>query len=332
MAIFLGYQSAVILWRLPRVRNHLAFTSTHSLEISMGITSTQLEVEVSHIMTDALSYLPNPWDVVVSSPNLRDRSGRSRSHVRSRPLPARSGRKLDDGVYLVSPELCLLQMSEQLELPKLIELIDEFCGGYALPVDGTAQSPEDVSPLTSIPALIDYVDASVGTPGCRALRRALRYAVENSGSPMETIVELLLCLPQSMGGYGLPVPTMNRRVNIPDELRRPNDKSFYVCDLCWPNVGGKKRRHLLDVEYESTQWHTGPGRLAQDSQRRNALEALGAHVITVTSAEVHSTERFDRVARLIAQELGIRLRTTLSKEDLAARRDKLRRALLDRDC
>ena len=136
-------------------------------------------------------------------------------------------------------------------------------------------------PLVSIGRLRRYAELARGFYGRGRALRALKYVVPGSASPMETALVMLLCLPCSLGGYGLPLPVMNHHVgqNMPRDSIA--GKEYYVCDLYWPDAG-------LDVEYDSDLCHTGPDRIADDSARRDALKELGVDVITVTWQQIRS--------------------------------------------
>lgn len=72
---------------------------------------------------------------------------------------------------------------------------------------------------------------------------------------METLLALLLYLPNNLGGYGLKKPKLNYRVDAPASLRELADRSYCLCDLCWPEAN-------LAVEYDSRLHHSEPGRQA----------------------------------------------------------------------
>ena len=59
---------------------------------------------------------------------------------------------------------------------------------------------------------------------------------------------MLLCLPYSLGGYGLPHPTMNAEMPLPKNVAATG-RSSLRCDLYWPAV-------RLDVEYDSAEFHS----------------------------------------------------------------------------
>jgi len=155
-------------------------------------------------------------------------------------------------------------------------------------------------PLTSVKALKFFLSRMEGVNGRKKAERALRYISDWSASPMETIVFMLLTLPYKHGGYGLPKPEFNKRIDIRKIAKQRPDKTFYKCDLFWP-------KENLAIEYDSDLHHTGPERIEGDSIKRLDLKALGIEVVTVTRGQVQNTEEFESVAKSIAKSLGKRL-------------------------
>jgi len=107
-------------------------------------------------------------------------------------------------------------------------------------------------------------------------------------------------LPYKLGGYGLPKPEFNKRIDIRKiEKKRPG-KAFYKCDLFWPNEN-------LVVEYDSDLHHTGPQSITNDSIKRLDLKALDIEVVNVTYGQVRNDQEFEKAAKTIAKHLGKRL-------------------------
>jgi very-short-patch-repair endonuclease len=140
-----------------------------------------------------------------------------------------------------------------------------------------------------------------GVRGQKRAARALRYITDNSASPAETTLTMLLTLPYMLGGYKFPMPHLNTRLNFVGIARRSSSKSYYVCDLYWPDF-------QLAVEYDSDQFHTGANRIANDSKRRNSLTQLGVIVITVTNDQLRSIKEFANLAGQIAVNMNRELR------------------------
>jgi hypothetical protein len=152
-----------------------------------------------------------------------------------------------------------------------------------------------------------------GVRGQKQAARALRYIVDGSASPMETVLTMLLTLPPLLGGYRFPLPILNGRIVPGKSAKASSSKSYYSCDLFWPDLD-------LAVEYDSDHFHTGAERIASDSKRRNSLALIGIVVITVTSRQIRSIVEFEKVARQIAGNMDRRLQVK-SPQFLKAQRE-----------
>lgn len=156
-------------------------------------------------------------------------------------------------------------------------------------------------PICSVASLLAFADSAAAFPGCARARKALRYVLDRSASPAESRLVLLLCAKRSLGGYGLPLPQMNYRVDVVGEGRKCTSHKYFVLDLFWENA-------RLDVEYDSDAFHASKAGIASDAERRNALVAMGYTVITVTNGQMSSVDSFDDVAFAVARALRVRIR------------------------
>ena len=209
-----------------------------------------------------------------------------------------------------SPQFCFFQMAGELSLIKLIELGFELCGTYSLSgkdeyspgAETTDKNQYGCPMLINIKALNAFSSRMKGVSGQKKASRALRYIADGSGSPMETILVLLLTLPYKLGGYGLPMPELNKRVELGNEVKqrsKMSDKAYYVCDLFWSEIN-------FAIEYDSDFYHTGADRIASDSKRRLDLATLGIEVIPVTARQIRDANALENLARLIAKKSGKR--------------------------
>lgn len=211
--------------------------------------------------------------------------------------------RIDENVFVLSPRATYLQLAGTSSFEVLAMLAFELCGLYSLsPFDSSFVSAQ---PLTGVSLLATFVSSNSGYVGCARARNALRFVVDRSASPAEFRLVVLLCAKQTMGGYGLLLPAMNRRVDVVGEGRKCTLHAYFVLDLCWSEA-------KLDVEYDSDAFHASSAGIASDAERRNALQAMGYSVITVTNAQVSSTDSFDDVALAIAHALGVRVRHACS--------------------
>lgn len=269
-----------------------------------------------------------PVEVTVAFDKNRRVSPLVRSHVLSASLPQGSIIRVDDRLLVSSPELCFMQLANTLAESKLIKLGLELCGTYSLPGPHARSLDSDLAgkgfyerpALTTLKKLDALLSRMNGVRGKRQAAQALRCLANGSASPMETILTMLLTLPNRLGGYGFPLPELNALIVPAKTAKHSVSKSFYSCDLFWPDLN-------LAVEYDSDSHHASAERIANDSKRRNSLSLLGITVITVTNQQVRNKVEFERVAKQLAVNLGIRLRHK-EKPGFVQAQSKLRALLL----
>lgn len=259
--------------------------------------------------------ISEPVSFVVSRQADRRDSSRAHCHVHAGTFPSSSFVRLGKNVYISSPELCFVQMASCLPLSELLLLGYELCGTYTTQGDSFKQRP----PLTSVSQIHGYLEKAGSIPGILKARRAAKYLADGSASPKESQLALLLGLPRAMGGYGLGIPLMNKEVSFLKGSRKATSSDTNYVDLCWPDA-------KLVVEYDSDLAHTGTKDIAHDAARRNALLAAGMTVITVTKEQLMSYGEMEKVAHVVAQHLGVRIRSRARDE--TSKRKRLRWELL----
>ena len=251
-----------------------------------------------------LPHLTSPLHVMLSKPSARKTPLEINQHVFKGVTPAGCFVGSGEGYMVSTPEFCFLQLANQLPLPRLIQLGYELCGGYSIPLVGDLEVPKrgyyEREPFTETKALQAFIERMSGVKGHQKAMRALRYILDGSASPMETKLSMLLTLPYNLGGYGFFFPELNYRITPSKTALRSASKSYYVCDLFWPDYD-------LAVEYDSDYCHTGTKNIAADSKKRNALALMGITVITVTKNQLYSRIELEKVARILANHLDKRL-------------------------
>jgi len=351
MDIIISHNSALQYWRLHRNANVDAAARLRRKNLPNSIPNT------SAIRSAVPSELSYPINLMVDSQNAKRRTKLVRPRVFSGSVPEWCFVKIEDGVFVCSPQFSFFQMAEELSLIELIKLGLELCGTYSMPVMGvsdresaggpdreSAGGPDRESggesggvsdrepggesaeesdrepggesdgksdrepgreclynqaPLTSVRALKAFTARMKGVKGRKKADRALRYITDGSASPMETIVFMLLTLPYKLGGYRLPKPELNKRIDIHKIAKQRPDRSFYKCDLYWSKTN-------LAVEYDSDLYHTGPERIERDSIKRLDLKTLGIEVVTATRRQIQSALELENLAKSIAKNLGKR--------------------------
>ncbi|MEC4294715.1 hypothetical protein [Adlercreutzia shanghongiae] len=196
---------------------------------------------------------------------------------------------------MASPEYLFLRAAKTLPPVHLIAFGYALCGTYYL------SGPDQRTSLSSTSKLARYLNRCEGMHGIKRARLALRHVLDDAASAREAATAMKLTLPCRMGGYGLPHPTLNKRIDLPTQARTALGKSHVRIDLGWTAI-------KTGIEYDSDQWHTGSARIARDSRRRNELASLNFDIITITNDEMKSVVDMDRIAKTLAKKLHVRTR------------------------
>lgn len=318
MTIVLGHKSALEVLRLVGAGFLSLGARTYSC-LPADVTANEGELRARFEDRAWLGELSRPVSVLVDSVGKRRNSNVLLCRQWGSVHDGLSGSfaSVAPGVLVSLPPACLLQLSRDVPEVRLAAIAAELCGGYSATRGGDGFRGPGLQ--WNRGRLVRYLEGCNGIHGAGALRRVLPFVPEGLASPMEAAVVLLLCLPSALGGYGLPVPLPNHRLEVAGDLRRVAGRRQIVPDLLWP-----ERRVV--VEYDSDQNHTGPERIASDARRRTVLLGMGYEVVTLTRSQVYGTAEFDRVAKLLARLLGKRVVTT--RADFPERQGKSRYLLL----
>ncbi len=293
MKLFLSHSSALEFWRLPHASS-LALPSRTLPHKNDHVDRYEHPVELLQQLD-----LTAPIHLVVVQKENRIYTKNIVCHT-NKHLPSKGEfSRITPELYVSNPELCFLQMSSLLNLIDLIQLGFELCGTYAICNDdphGFVSRP----PVTTRRRIESFLNRTEPVPKIRIARRAIRYVLENSASPMESKLAMLLTLPQYLGGYGIRPPLLNERVELQSQLTNSRSETF-ITDMLWT-----KQRFV--VEYDSTMFHTGEDRITSDSIRRARLIDAGYTVLSVTKRQVLDLIEFRKTALLIAQETNTRIR------------------------
>lgn len=292
MAIFIGHKTALAYWR-THDRNW-------AQPISQAAPQENNSPYYSQIDTGILwkfSIDEKPVSILVSCKANMRKSQNLSPRIWSGKHPSRSFYKIAQDLYVSTPEATFLQLGKESSLMQLITIGYELCGSYGL----SAQSDSGFlrREPRSNPQLIErYLEKCDGIHGVKAAKRASSYIAKGSASPMESLLSMLLCLPPSLGGFGLPRPELNFPIETNEGgivMRR--------CDLYWPD-------QRFALEYDSDTFHSDASKLHLDSSRRSTLEKAGVHVVSVTKNQVFDRGQLFNLATIVSKRLGKRLSPT----------------------
>ena len=319
MQLFLGYESAIEYWRA--VGSGIAPMPRRS-----NVRSVAQEITACKDILDAAPQISIANRSTVHA--LVSRKSRTYAaegviyHVVTRELPEGSFFCTSNNVMVASPALCLLQaarQSKESELLPLVELCYEFLGGYSL-CDGAKRGFRTHDPFLEKADLESFLSQlPKRTRGIRMLERALAFVLPNSRSPRETEAALMITLPESLGGFAFPTPTLNHRVEILGPFTKLTDKTRFYLDLFWDE------QHTA-FEYDGSD-HNEPTQIADDKARRSLLAAMGYKLIVAEKAQVDDVRLFNQIIGQLAYLLGINV--PIPPRDIADKRTKLRAYLFN---
>lgn len=321
MAVVLSHISALQYHRAYRVSGFGSFAPEAkrldryaALKALSGVPN---KAEVRETLDYYSGCLKDPLHVLVNGDRARRKDDRAVYHVMPKAVPLTSFIKVGPGVFCCGPELMLSQCASLLDRASLALAVMEFCGAYKTDPEFATILP--AQPATSVGRISGFAHRYSQVRGCNQLSKTCAYTADGAASPMESALFLLLVFPVQWGGFGLPRPQLNYRIDIPYSLQRISGKTCFYGDLVWPS-------NKLIVEYDSDQFHVGHERISQDAVRRNILSSLGYTVITATSDQVYSSSKTEELARQVGKGVGKRFRP--NKHNYAAERQKLRNTLL----
>lgn len=251
------------------------------------------------------------------------------SHVFGGNVPYGSFLDIGHNICICTPMHAFLGVSAKAELLDAIRIGMELCGTYSqwrlepnimgdpyyLERKETRACTFDVPPVMRTKNALAFADRLSGIRGSAGAKRALKWVLDNSASPMETVIYLLLCLPKRLGGYGLPKPTLNPKITISN----PDGVKERYPDLFWL---GKN----IDVEYNSDSAHSGEWSRYRDSKREIELTVANVKVLPLTRPQLMNVDEFDAFAQGLRKMLGVRARGV--DDGWVHRRAYLRRELL----
>ena len=230
-------------------------------------------------------------------PNAKRNDQRCVCRTRMLPFPPDSFVCLsyaEHDIYLATPELCFLQAAHILDFRDLLKFGYELCSNYF--VTPANQLINQRTALTSTVQLKDFLNNAAGFYGIKKARTALRYIIDNSNSPMESILAILLFLPEHLGGFHTLKPSLNSFVSLTPEAEKLLGFSTIRPDLIWPS---KK----VAVEYNSDDYHSSSSARYNDSNRSAALTLSGYKVISFTTNDMKDFNSFENKVNVLRKAL-----------------------------
>jgi hypothetical protein len=198
---------------------------------------------------------------------------------------------------VASPELLFLELAVKLSMHRLILLGLQLC---SYPVG----NPYDA--ITTKQKLTAFLAKISGYWGHRKAECALKYVENGSASIMESIAYMILCLPHTLGGYGLDGAAFNQEIRLKVE-----EQTQLGQDCCYVDMYYKKAR--LAVEYESFTHHSSPAEQGRDLMRAEILKRKGIEVLHLSTIQLYKRDACFNFACNLAKRLGKRMQIRVKK-------------------
>ncbi len=231
-------------------------------------------------------------DYLLSRDVARHPSPLSRPHSWCGPLPDRTLLSLGNDIYLSAPKFTFLQLSGRYDLVELSCIAMAMAGWY-LPSQGENGLSRH-NPVVSI-AQLKMPVCDIGKHwGIDKVERATRWALDNSSSPMETSLALLINTPRIRGGYGLVSPILNARIYLSAESRVIYPHRYCEADVSAPDSS-------LLFEYLGKAFHKEEHR---DIRRELALQREGYQLQYVTIRQLLDPPQRNEIMRRYAHSAG----------------------------
>ncbi len=323
--LVLSHESALAYWSIPEVRMPATYLSVpDSKRVLASAVGAIGSKELAALAKErALARLPRPLDVLVSNESAHRASSVQRVRTLYGEAPEGSLARtqfppleLEGGpvirLNVTSPELTFIQMGALMTEAELTLLGLELCGGYSM---APAAHNGFVShcPVTSASSLQGYCRLARGLHGITQARSAARYVLDNSKSPRESNLSLLLTLPRQKGGLMVEKPLLNHSIALPRQLARILGYDSISPDFFWPNPS-------VGLEYNSRMYHSTAEKNEDDSRRNNTYRIAGIDTYSLTPGQFRDFEAMRQVLWAVARAVDPR-HTPQSEEDIAAMRE-----------
>lgn len=260
--------------------------------------------KVSEVLADQMDELPRPLDVLVGSFNNRRVATGVACHMWKGPLPKNSIFMVEEGLYITSPELTLLQQATQLHQARLCQMLGRYLGTWT-PDRNSQTGQQSRAPLTSLESLQSFLRGMHRIHGMGNLKFAMAHTCEGAASAPETSLQLALTLPPELYGLDLPQPIMNYEEELSSYARKLYPHETIRIDLCW-------RAERFGLEYQGEEHGN---QLGEDYARWFAAREERYELWFVAKEQLENAAQMNHIGHEVAKRLGIDINSKLWPAD-----------------
>lgn len=203
-------------------------------------------------------------------------------------------------VLSVSPAVSWAQVATSLAVPRAREIAWELTGTYRIdPAESLGLAER--KPLASVADCRHAAAVLAGGGVPWRVRARLAGVLDGAASPMEGRVGCLLVAGRRCGGYGLPRPRLNARIDLEGDERRLAGSAFLRPDYLWEPEGT-----VLEYDSDAAHFDDGGQRARHDAHKRNVYEGRGWSHFALTRDQLMNPAAMDGFVRSLAKALGAR--------------------------
>lgn len=212
-------------------------------------------------------------------------------------LPEESFYQVSHGLYIVSPQLCFLQVAEESTFLDLARIGTDLCSKYLC-------SPYEKEKLIQLEqqrfssgTFRAYLAKAQGFRGIAKARAAARWIVDNTRSPRETSMALLMTLPSRRGGFQLHGWEANALVDLDEQASLILRQSKVECDML-------NRKYWRTFEYNSDLFHDTEEAGEHDLEKITALQSMGYVVTPISTRQFNDFDVFESIVLDTRRKMG----------------------------
>ena len=263
--------------------------------------------------------IKNTPHILVPHRNQRRQGEMLITHVMPKNLPPESF-VFVSGIPIISPELCFLLAANHLPLADLSLLSSDLSATYA--IDRTARFGQITrDPITSVNKISNYLSKIQNVDGIQKAKKAIRFALDGSHSPMESKIGVTNYLPKIYGGFASDKPELNAIVTLSREGAIYFQREVCCCDLYW-------EKQKVIIEYDSDLVHSNADQIRQDKKKSTALFLSGFKVLNLTKDQFRNINTVEETFLTIRKALGLRTRKGEFKGSKEVRENLIKRFFL----
>lgn len=332
MTVVLGHSSAWQYWKQTGIPQKiedasrlLPFPKTdQSFEQRFHDHVPKLDVQTKAELCN-LGFNPDTVNIFVVDANNRRAPGNVRCHVMVAPLPPNSIQRINNHVFVASPELLMIQMAanSHMSLERLILLGYGLCGKFSIVEpndhDNSLVQIEIRSTVCKMERYLDAIERSCKTAQCKLngikrARRALKYVLGSVESPQEARMAMLEFLSWNLGGNNVQSPLCNGEIHLSQEIMKLTGRDSFRGDFVW-------EEQKVVLEYNGA-FHGESREVKRDAEKYNALKKGGYELVLATCEHIYNKAYTDDLANQLRLMLG--QRAARPRDGFEARQTRLR--------